>query len=120
MNYSPDAQVQSFLEDLESFNVDAFEIIMTLRKIVYSVDPGVQERMMYGGIMFSTHEDFGGVFAYTKHVTMEFSKGYLLKDPEHLLQGKGKYRRHLKFVSIEEVEEEVVKGFVEQMVELRN
>ena len=59
---------------------------------------------MYGGIIFSLADDFGGIFVYKNHVSFEFSYGYKLDDPSKLLEGNGKYRRHLKIKSIEDLE----------------
>ena len=36
-------------------------------------------------------------FVYKTHVTIEFATGYLLSDPKNILEGTGKFRRHLKF-----------------------
>lgn len=116
MIYSQDEKVQKFLEDLEAAKLGEFEIVQKVREIVAAKCPDVKERMMYGGIMFTDREDFGGVYAYAHHVSMEFSRGALFDDPENLLEGGGKNRRHLKFGSVDEVDESIVKGFLEQAV----
>jgi len=71
-----------------------YQILEELRKIVIENYPKVEERMMYGGIMFSLADEFGEVFVYKNHISFEFSYGYKFKDPEKLLEGSGKYRRH--------------------------
>jgi hypothetical protein len=78
--------------------------------------PEISERMMYGGIMFTLEKDFGGVFAYKDHVSLEFSQGSQFNDPNKLLQGSGKFRRHLKFSSSEDVDDKMVLFFVDQAV----
>ena len=78
--------------------------------------PKVNERMMYGGIMFSMEdEDFGGIFAYKKHISFEFGEGYKFKDPDKLLEGGGKFRRHLKIKTLKDVSNKNVKFFVAQV-----
>ena len=76
--------------------------------------------MMYGGIIFSLSTDFGGVFVYKNHVSFEFSLGYKLDDPEKLLEGGGKYRRHLKMKSLEQVKMKKVDFYLKQIEKLDN
>lgn len=93
-------KVALFVEGIRMLSEEKYQIIMEMRKKVAKTNPDVKERMMYGGIMFSLEEDLGGVFAYTKHISFEFGLGYKFDDPDHLLQGKGKFRRHLKIESM--------------------
>lgn len=92
-------KVESFVEGIRVLSEEKYQIISELRKKVAMVNPDVKERMMYGGIMFSLTDDLGGIFAYTKHISFEFGLGYKFDDPDHLLLGKGKFRRHLKMES---------------------
>lgn len=95
--YSNNEKVQQFLIDLLDTAPDQAELLLELRKIVFDQHPNVAERMMYGGIMFSLREnDMSGLFVYKNHISLEFSDGHLLNDPNKILEGKGKYRRHLK------------------------
>ena len=75
---------------------------------------------MYGGIMFSQLKDFGGVFVYKNHISFEFSDGYRFDDATKLLQGSGKYRRHLKIKSRADIEIKKVYFFVKQANESKN
>jgi len=95
-------KVALFLEGIRVLSEEKYQIIMDLRKMVSKINPDVKERMMYGGIMFSLADDLGGIFAYTKHISFEFGLGYKFKDPDHLLLGKGKFRRHLKIESMDD------------------
>jgi hypothetical protein len=116
MTPSTDSKVQQFLEDLAQFQSVNFAIINKIRSIVLTSYPEISERMMYGGIMFTLEKDFGGVFAYKDHVSLEFSQGSQFNDPNKLLQGSGKFRRHLKFSSSEDVDDKMVLFFVDQAV----
>jgi len=111
---SLDTKVQIFLNDLERAKSEQFTIARELRAMVFEHYPDVAERMMYGGIMFSLGEDFGGVFAYKQHISFEFSKGYQMQDPEKRLEGKGKLRRHLKIRSLTDIEAKKLAFFVAQ------
>lgn len=111
---SNDTRVQQFLEDIRSSDLDKYNILQKLREIVFAECPDVSERMMYGGIMFSLEKDFGGLFVYTNHVSFEFSNGAKMNDPKILLEGQGKFRRHLKFISSDDIDTEEVAFFVQQ------
>lgn len=110
--------VQQFLEDTRDLNHEHYLIIQDARKIVAGIAPSVSERIIYGGIMFTTNSfDFGGLFTSKRHVSFEFSKGFELDDPDRILEGGGKYRRHLKLQAVADIEDKNVKFFVEQAVQ---
>ncbi len=116
MEKSKNSQVQEFIDEIEMIDTDKFEILMKLRGIVFSRTTEVQERVMYGGIMFSSREDFGGLFVRKKHISFEFVFGASLKDPDGILEGTGKLRRHLKLQSLRDIETKKVPYFVEQIL----
>lgn len=91
--------VEEFVHTLEISNIEKYGIVRAIREKVKSHHSKVAERMMYGGIMFSLEEDLGGVFVYSNHISFEFGQGYLFDDSFNLLEGKGKFRRHLKINS---------------------
>ena len=116
MKKSKDAAVQKFLDDLEEINTPKFKLIQKLRKLVQDNNPNINEKMMYGGIMFFIEKNFGGLFVSKNHVSFEFTSGALFADPENVLEGKGKYRRHIKFKLDQDLKNEQVKFFVKQAV----
>ncbi len=86
-----------------------------LRKSVFEIHPTVTERIMYGGIMFTLEKDFGGIFMSKKHISFEFTEGYLFKNPESHLEGTGKFRRHLKIKSLQDIKDKTVKFYLTQV-----
>lgn len=108
-------EVQEFLNHVSAMSHEKYEMVLELRKRVALINPDVKERMMYGGIMFSLSEDLGGVFVYSKHISFEFGLGYKFEDPDHLLQGNGKFRRHLKFKSMNDRAFKEVGFYIRQM-----
>ena len=120
MKKSNDIETQKFIDNIEILDSIKYQILNKLREVVFDKYPKVRERIMYGGIMFSLKEDFGGVFVYEKHISFEFSDGYRFNDTENILEGKGKYRRHLKLKSLDDIETKKVDYFVRQIKEIEN
>jgi hypothetical protein len=118
MKKSNDIKTQKFIESIEILDGTKHQILNKLREIVFTNYPKVKERIMYGGIIFSHVEDFGGIFVYANHVSIEFSNGYLFDDPKSLLEWKGKFRRHLKLRSLDDIETKKADHFVKQIKEI--
>jgi len=114
MKKSKNEQVQNFLEDIMVFDDDHFKILQKLRGIVFEIYPETDERIMYGGIMFSLGSDFGGLFVRKKHISFEFGNGFRMNDPKEILEGTGKFRRHLKIRSLSDIKDKDVEFFVKQ------
>ena len=96
------------------FNNEKYIILQELRKIVFKNYKKTGERMMYSGIMFSLEEDFGGIFVRKNHVSFELVNGFTINDPNKLLEGTGKFRRHLKIKSLSDIDDKKVDFFVKQ------
>ncbi len=115
MNKSKNRKVQEFLEDIYMMDQGKFGILENLRQIVFSIYPETSERMMYGGIMFSAEADFGGLFVSKNHISFEFGLGINMNDPDNILEGKGKFRRHIKIRSLTDIIDKKVEFFVKQI-----
>ncbi len=118
MEISKNEKVNIFLSDLKMIDTDRFETVIEVRKIIFNTFPNISETIMYGGIIFFFDaEMFSGLFVNENHITLEFSRGYLMKDPDKRLEGKGKYRRHLKIRINEDIADKKVAVFVKQAIE---
>jgi hypothetical protein len=53
-----------------------------------------------------------------EHVTFGFMRGAILHDPEKLLEGTGKYLRHVKLRSVADVRRPAVRSLLEEAAEL--
>lgn len=87
--------------------------------IVANVCPGASRRSMYGGVVFELESKNPGTmvcghFVYKKHVSLEFTNGYILRDPDRVLEGKGKYRRHIKLTCQGDIDRKSVRSMIEQ------
>ncbi len=116
---SKDERVQAFLDELQASDPEKSIIVQQLRRMVITCYPKVNERIMYGGIMFSLEEDCGGLFVRKNHISFEFGQGFAMDDPKKILEGAGKFRRHLKIRSWEEIKKKDVAFFVKQIAQLR-
>jgi len=99
------------------------EIIATLREIIVSIAPDAHEKAMYGGLVFELDylqpkRLFCGVFERKDYVTIEFDRGTELHDPQQLLEGSGKGRRHLKINDLAEIESKGAADFIQQSFQL--
>jgi hypothetical protein len=115
MKPSHNKQVQTFLKEVEMMDCEKYEILQKLRDLVFTQYPQTTERMMYGGITFSLENNFGGLFVYKHHVSFEFSNGFMMSDPDTLLEGSGKFRRHLKIKTLSDIDDKKIDFFVQQI-----
>ena len=89
-------------------------MVTQIRDIYFACDPGLQEDIKYGGLVFFKKADLiGGVFCYKHHISIEFGNGVYLSDPHSVLEGKGKLRRHIKLHSPAEVASKNVAEYVQ-------
>ena len=115
MNSSKNENVQKFLDHIEIMDNEKFDILCQARAIFLNTYQKVDEKIMYGGIVFFFNSEMlSGLFVNKDHVTFEFSRGFLMKDPDKRLEGKGKYRRHLKLRTKGDILTKEVESFVEQ------
>jgi len=115
-----DPKVQQYLEDQAMTDYDKFEIVTKIRAIVLTNLPNIQEKIMYGGIMFTLDGvNQCGVYTSQNHVSLEFSQGYLLDNKNGVLEGVGHTRRHIKVNSLEEVITKNIADLVDQLRSLK-
>lgn len=94
-----------------------------LEEFIQGIIPKSEKVSKYGGVLFTVNPEekegqFCGVFIYTQHVQVSFSKGTQLDDPKNLLKGSGKFRRHVNFTSINEVSFADLKNLIIQSSKL--
>ena len=94
-----------------------------LDSLVLAAVPKALKVAKYGGTLYTLKPEekegqFCGVFLMKGHVQLSFSQGASLDDPDRVLFGGGKYRRHLNFMSLDDVEAKVVKRFCKAAIKL--
>ena len=90
-----------------------------IKEIVEQIAPDVRFVPKYGGEVLAHDPDsdkkfVGGIYVYKDHVSLEFSQGASFDDPDGRLEGKGKGRRHLKLMMVEDVMGKDAEGFLKQ------
>ena len=106
-------KINRLIQDFKFVNPEFGEIIQFLRRMVLTLAPDCEEKVMYGGIIFTIpNRMFCGLFLRKNHVSVEFDLGYLLKDNDAHLEGSGKYRRHLKIHNKAEIQIKETERFI--------
>jgi hypothetical protein len=115
MSISKNEEVHTFLDDLKVMEGELYDSLVEIRQMILDMHQKAEEKIMYGGIVFFLEgEMFGGLFSYKNHVSLEFSNGFQMKDPDNFLEGKGKYRRHLKIRTKEDIPNKKVAFYIKQ------
>jgi len=110
-----DIRVKQFVDD--TFSVDELkgETLLSLQNIILSICPKAQKEIKYGGLVFNVDAELiCGIFIRQKHISVEFGFGNTFLDPKGYLEGSGKYRRHLKIMNDDDIENKDVRFFVSQ------
>ena len=100
-------------------NAAAAALMHAVDDIIRQICPSARRRKMYGGIVFEKEANnpktsVCGHFVHKTHVSLEFSEGSKLSDPDTILEGNGKYRRHIKLRNPEDLESKRVFDFLER------
>ena len=109
-----------FLESKYSFLPDdLFEIFMELRNIIATAKPDVTEELIRNSVTYNDSKKGGhvraGVCAVVfcdSHIEVHFIHGTFLPDPQHLLQGKRKYKRFLQIDNFDSASWEAIKDLI--------
>jgi hypothetical protein len=90
-------------------------VIRALRKFVKRVAPQLQESVKWGnGCWVQGKAPVAYVYSAPDHVQFGFFRGSVLKDPRGLLNGQGKFVRHIKVRSRSDIDETAFGALVRQ------
>jgi len=94
-----------------------------LEAFISNTIPNSKTVSKYGGTLFTLNPEakegqFCGIFIYKEHVQISFSKGAALTDPNKLLGGSGKHRRHINLTSTNEIDLDELEKLLKQAAEL--
>lgn len=114
---SENKKVNKFLVDISSTFPDKFETVERIREIFLMKNSELDEEIKYGGITFNlSGQLIGGGVVYKKHISIEFSNGAQFVDNDSFLEGKGKYRRHMKINEKEDIKNKKINLYIEQAI----
>lgn len=105
-------RITKFLDDACFLGVDRYKLVQGVRKEVLGLDKSISEEIKYGGILFAGGKAFCGIFSYAKHISLEFSEGASLPDKHKVLEGEGKFRRHIKLLSTDDIAAKHVRDYL--------
>ena len=104
-------------EYVEKLDAPLKEIVSKLREIVTNHSSDIKEEMKWNVPTYSITRNICSIMAHKKHVNFQIFRGAHIKDSQNL-EGTGKDMRHLKFHTVEEIEESRVKKILEQAIRL--
>lgn len=104
--------VDELLQEMRLLGDEQFQIVQAVRALVRKAITPVSEEVKYGGILFTSGVPFGGVFAYREHVSVEFGSGAKIADPDKVLEGQGKGRRHIKLRAVSDISSTKLENFL--------
>jgi len=95
-------------------------IIRELRKLVKRVAPGLEETVKWGnGCWVKGKENVALVYSADDHVQFGFFAGSALMDPKALLEGAGRYVRHVKVHAPSDIDESAFANLLRQAARMR-
>lgn len=105
---------------LEYVNPELRDIVLEIRNIVASVAPAATERQHNRGFSYY-HKELGGpvsagicqIGIFPDHVRLGFIHGAFLPDPQGLLVGEPKYKKHLRIYHFEGAPWEYMRELIE-------
>jgi hypothetical protein len=104
---------------LEMVPAELRDIVLEIRNIVASIAPDATERQHSRGYSYYHKEHGGPVSAgicqigiYRDHVRLGFIHGTFLPDPEGLLVGDPKYKKHVRIYSYEQAPWEYLRQLI--------
>lgn len=93
-------------------------VLQRLRKLVAKHAPRLAEQVKWGSLCFVGKGVVCYAHALEEHLDFGFFQGALLDDPQSLLQGKGKFLRHVKVRKPADVKEAQLAPFLKQALAL--
>jgi hypothetical protein len=81
--------------------------------------PEVKEELKWNVPTYSLSKNICSIMAHKKHVSFQIFQGAHIEDSQ-LLVGTGNDMRHLKYVSLDEINKDVIEKCLKQAVKIDN
>jgi len=103
-------------EYIDSSPEDQRKILEKLRKIIHQTIPETKEEIKWQMPVFSNQK----IFTYLRRAKDDVAIGFYnidkIDDPDQLLEGTGKTMRHIKVNRIEEINEDLIKRWIQSTI----
>jgi hypothetical protein len=111
---------ERFIEKhLEYLNPELCDIVLEIRNIVANIAPDATEQQHSRGFSYYHRQRGGPVSAgicqigiYPDHIRLAFIHGAFIPDPEKMLVGKEKAKRHMRIYHYEGAPWEYIRGLI--------
>jgi hypothetical protein len=121
----PDRQLLGYLS---AYDPHISDLTLALREVVLEEAPAAVESIVKSyavaiGFSFTgkpLKDGFCHIVTYATHVNLGFNRGALLPDPNRILVGKGKSIRHMTIRNHSELENPVVRRYLQAAIEQVN
>jgi len=115
MCISSNNKVNAFFVDIQLISAAQLDAVVAIRALFLKAETTLVEDVKYGGLVFSLSDQLvGGIYVYKNHLLIEFSNGAAFSDVNKIMEGKGKKRRHIKIVTIDDLSEKNAVYFIAQ------
>lgn len=91
-----------FLKHLKHKDQNLIDVYVDLRKFILKLYPNSNELLYHTHALTSLYSvsekmnnGFCMIVIYTNHINLAFNKGTVISDPDKILQGTGKWMRHI-------------------------
>jgi hypothetical protein len=114
-----------FIHYLKHKDEELIQLYTQVRTFILDLYPDSYELLYHTHALTSLYtvtEKMGDAFCmipiYTHHLNLAFNKGTLLDDPHQLLQGTGKWMRHIPITTTTDYDTDKVRALLEQAIQI--
>ncbi len=101
------------IDYIEQFPPEFREVMFFLRDCIQQIVPEVSEGIKWKAATFSLgSKPICYVAGFKNHVSLAFHNGLMLRDPDGLLSGSGKFLRSIKYRNLQEIDKEQVRFWI--------
>ncbi|HVE76614.1 MAG TPA: DUF1801 domain-containing protein [Actinomycetota bacterium] len=110
------SEVDDFIQ--EKVQPELHDVVERIRELMREEAPDATELISYGLPMWKLKYPIAWITPSKREITFGFRHGVSFEDPHGLLKGRGKYARHVKMKNVEAINEEALRSYIRQAVEL--
>jgi len=114
-----------FLKHLKHKEQPLIDLYLDLRALIFEIHPLSNELLYHTHALtslYSVSEKMGDGFCmipiYTNHLNLGFNKGTVIHDPKKLLQGTGKWIRHIPISNKSDYRNKDVEDLIKSAIDL--